>query len=107
MSTKTQSRIYSLQPFTLDPDAVYTIEVAAHLAQMPRHVVLICCKHRLVSPHIDPVYGGYTFDAEAIRTLQRIQYLREERGVNLNGIQIILELLDEVERLRTRASYSW
>ena len=69
---------------------------------MPRHVVLVCCKHGLVSPIIDPEYGGFFFDATSIRTLQQIQYLRSDCGINFAGIQIILELMNEVERLRAR-----
>src|SRR5688572_20339114 len=34
----------TLQPFTLEPDSYYPIDLAARLAQMPRHRVLVCCK---------------------------------------------------------------
>ena len=70
---------------------------------MPRHLVLVCCRLALVSPRVDPAYGGYAFDLPAIRTLQRIEYLRSDCGINLAGIQVILRLMDEVERLREAA----
>ena len=100
MNAQMASSTSSLQPFAPDPDATYPIDIAAHLAQMPRHVVLICCKYRLVAPRVDPAYGGYSFDIGAIRTLQHIQYLKADCGINFTGIQIILQLMDEVERLR-------
>ena len=39
-------------------------------------------------------------DDEMIRTIRRIEYLREHHGINLAGIRIIAELMREVERLR-------
>lgn len=84
---------YTVQVFTPDPETLYSIEVAAQMARMPRHVVLVCCRRGLVAPHIDPNYGALSFDLDTIRTLQRIEYLRSARGVNFAGIEIILQLL--------------
>ena len=67
---------------------------------MPRHFVLVCCKRAFVSPLVDPEYGAYAFDLPAIRTLQRIQYLYSDCGINIAGIQVILRLMNEVELLR-------
>jgi hypothetical protein len=100
MSTSPEYHVYTLQRFAPDPDAFYTLDAAAHLAGMPRHLVVVCCKHGFVSPLVDPEYGGYVFDLPAIRTLQRIEYLRSDCGINIAGIQVILRLMDEVERLR-------
>ena len=100
MSTSSENPSWSLQPFVPEPEAVYSLDAAARLARMPRRLVLLCCQRELVAAYRDPDYGGYAFDAEAIRTLQRIQFLREECGVNFTGIEIILELMDEVRRLR-------
>ena len=102
MSTKTECHVHALQPFVPDPNALVPLDTAAHLASMPRHFVLVCCKRGFVMPSIDRDYGGYFFDSAAIRTLQRITYLHGECGINLTGIQIILQLMDEVRRLRGR-----
>jgi DNA-binding transcriptional MerR regulator len=102
MSVQTQTPDQALQRFTPPPDATYSIDVAAHLAQIPRHLILVCVKHGLVEPLHDPEYGGYYFDAEAIRTLQRVAYLHGQCGVNIAGIRMILGLVDEVQRLRER-----
>jgi hypothetical protein len=90
----------TLQPFTMEPESYYPIDLAARLAQMPRHRVLVCCKRGFVSPFVDPDDGRYSFDVASIRVLQRIEYLYTECGVNFTGIQIILMLADEVERFR-------
>jgi DNA-binding transcriptional MerR regulator len=91
---------YAVQTFTPAEEGFYNVDEAAHLAGIPRHFVAVCCKHGLVVPQIDSRYGGLLFDSDDIRTLQRIAYLHEERGVNLTGVQIILELMEEIERLK-------
>jgi len=94
--------VHSLQRFTPQPDAVYPVDTIAHLAGVPRHTVLLCCRHHLIAPHEDPNYGGYQFDVGTIQTLQRADYLYRECGINFAGVRIILGLMDEVERLRAK-----
>lgn len=99
MNTDTSSAA-TLQLFIPEASATYPIDVAARLAHMPRHRILVCCKRGFISPRIDSDSGRYSFDAASIRVLQRIEYLHSECGVNYTGIQIILSLVDEVERTR-------
>lgn len=103
MTVETES--YALQIFSPGSDALFPIDVAARLARMPRHRVLVCCRRGLVSPSRDPVDSGFHFDRDAIRTLQRIEYLHTACGVNFAGIEIILKLMADVHELRahTRA----
>ena len=96
----------SLRLFDPDPSLVYSIDAVERLARVPRRTILICCRHGLVSPLADPEFGGYYFNREAIRVLRRIGYLQVAHGVNLAGIKCILDLTDEVQRLRkTLAMY--
>lgn len=97
------SASYSLQVFASDPDALLPLDAAAHLARMPRHTVLICCRRGLVTPRHDPAGDGFYFDRGAIRALQRIKHLRSACGVNLTGIELILKLMADVEELRALA----
>ena len=62
----------AIQVFEPAPDAVYTIEAAEHLAHVPRRLIAIFCKYRLVSPVDDPANNGFYFNEEGIRTLRRI-----------------------------------
>lgn len=94
--------VHSLQPFAPDPETAYPIDTIAHLADVPRHLVLQCCRHGLIAPEIDPDYGGYRFTTDAIRILRRVDYLHRDCGINFPGIRIILGLMDEVERLQAR-----
>jgi len=98
MTTEIES--YTVQVFTPAPDALFPIDVAAHLAQVSRHRVLVYCRRGLVAVHHDPVHGGFYFDQDAVRTLQRIEYLHIVCGVNLAGIELILKLMADVAELR-------
>lgn len=100
MNAQAEIPLRAVQRFSVDSSAVYTIDAAAHLAQVPRHLILVACKHRVIEPQQDPYNGAYYFDAEAIRTLRQVGYLHQQCGVNMTGIRIILGLMNEVERLR-------
>ena len=97
--------VRELVPFEPDPEAVYTIEAAANLAHVGRHTILVYYKHGLVSPVVAPECGGYYFNDEGIRALRRIEHLHTDRGINLLGTRLILELQNEVERLRTELRF--
>lgn len=95
----------ALQPFEPDPHTAYTIEMMAHLVDVPRHTILVYCKRGLVSPVVDPACGGYYFNDEAIRTLRRVEHLRTNCGVNLAGIKMIVDLMNKVEQLASEVSF--
>lgn len=100
----------TLQPYLPGRSEWFPIDSVARLAGMPRHRVLVCCKRGIISPHIDPESGRYSFDGATIRVLQRVEYLLTECEVNYTGIQIILSLADEVERFRELEAFrrrSW
>jgi MerR family transcriptional regulator, heat shock protein HspR len=90
----------ALQVFEPGARTVYTIEMVAQLTQVPRRLIVLYYKNGLVSPVRDPASSGWFFDDDALRIVRRIEYLRSACGVNLAGIKLILELIDEVERLR-------
>ena len=96
---------YALQLFEPDPQTVYTIEATARFVDVSRRMVLVYCKLGLVSPVVDPGGGGYYFNDEAIRILRRIEYLRNVCGINLPSIKMILDLVNEAERLRVEVRF--
>ena len=100
-----QSPITTLQLFEPDARAVYTLEAAASLTQIPRRLIAVYFKHGLVSPVMDPACSGWYFNDEAIRILRHIEYLRSACGLNLVGIKLIMDLAREVERLREELNF--
>jgi DNA-binding transcriptional MerR regulator len=95
----------TLQLFEPDAQAVYTLEQAARLTQLPRRLIAVYFKHGLVSPVMDPACGGWYFNDEAIRILRRIDYLRTACGINLAGIKLMMDLARQVERLREELNF--
>lgn len=95
----------TLQLFEPDAQAVYTLEQAARLTQLPRRLIAVYFKHGLVSPVMDPACSGWYFNDEAIRILRRIDYLRTTCGLNLVGMKLMMDLAREVERLREELNF--
>lgn len=91
----------AVQVFEPGPDMVYSIERASQLARVSRRRILIYCKERLVSPTTDPELAGYWFDSDTLRTLKRIEELRSLCDEPLAGVRLILNLMREVQRLRS------
>src|SRR5690242_10433335 len=71
--TASKSASSAIQLFEPVPGTVYSIEQASLLANVSRRRILIYCKQRLLSPMASPDLAGYWFDADALRTLKRIE----------------------------------
>jgi MerR family transcriptional regulator/heat shock protein HspR len=80
-----------------DNETVYTLEVFARISGVDQETILHYQEQGFIRAR--PGAGGH-FDDEALRTLRRIEHLRETCGVNETGLRLMLDLLDEVERLR-------
>ena len=100
-----ETPITTLQLFEPDARAVYTIEAAARLTQLPRRLIVVYFRHGLVSPVMDPACSGWYFNDEAIRILRRIEYLRTTCGLNIAGIKLIMDLARELELLREELNF--
>jgi DNA-binding transcriptional MerR regulator len=100
-----ETPITTLQLFEPDARAVYTLEAAARLTQLPRRLIAVYFRYGLVSPVMDPACSGWYFNDEAIRILRRIEYLRTTCGLNIAGIKLIMDLAREVEQLREELNF--
>ncbi len=94
-----------LQPVEHSMRAVYTIEAIADLAQVPRRLIILYCKHGLVVPASKSPDNGWCFDDRAIHAVRRIENLRNAYGMNLTGIKLMMHLMKEVERLREEVRF--
>src|SRR4051794_7352163 len=81
------------------PGVLYSLDGVVHLTGVSRRSVLLYCKSGLIRATEDPELGALAFDDEAIYTIHRVEYLRSHRGINLDGIRMIFELMREVRRL--------
>jgi MerR family transcriptional regulator/heat shock protein HspR len=84
-----------------DERGVYIISVAAELAGVHPQTLRIYERKGLIKPART---SGNTrrYSQRDIDRLRTIQRLTQEEGLNLAGVRMLVEMEDEVERLRTR-----
>jgi MerR family transcriptional regulator/heat shock protein HspR len=85
----------------MDDRPRYMISVAAELVGMHPQTLRIYENKGLVRPKRTP--GGTRLYSELdLERLRAIQYLTTELGLNLAGVEHVLRLQDEVNRMRAR-----
>jgi DNA-binding transcriptional MerR regulator len=105
MKTDDENQKTAIEPIELDPNVVYPIKITAEIVNAPQHIILVYCRHGIISPVGDPETEGYFFDAKTIHLLRRLEYLRNESEINMTGIRHIVELANEVKRLRAEIRF--
>ena len=96
---------FSLDLFQPKPNVLYSLDVTAHLAGVPRRSILLYCRAGLVRPVVQPPYGVLEFTEEAIYIVRRSEHLRTVHGLDLAWVKTLFDLLDEVERLRAELRF--
>ena len=91
--------------FQPKPNVLYSLEVAAHVAGVPRRSLLVYCRVGLVQPVFQEPYGTMAFTEETIHTVRRIQHLRTLYGLDLNWLKTMFDLAAEVEQLRAELRF--
>jgi len=89
----------ALEPYQPKPSVLYSLEVAAHLAGVPRRSLLVYCRAGLVRMVYQPPYGVMAFTEEAIHCVRRIELVRLAHAPNLPLLKFMFDLIEEVERL--------
>ena len=69
----------------------YSLEILAETTGVSTQMIVQYQQHGIISQD---------FDDETVRTLRRIEALREAGEMNLSGLKMLTQLLDEVEQLR-------
>ena len=72
-------------------EPVYVISIAAKLAGLPSWTLRVLDKEGIVRPK-RTLTDRRLYSDRDIALLARIRYLTEERGVNMNGVKLILEM---------------
>nr|WP_231747491.1 MerR family transcriptional regulator [Auraticoccus cholistanensis] len=89
-------------PQVVDSDApLFVISVAARLADMHPQTLRSYDRMGLVKPQRTRGRGR-RYSRRDIARLRLIQHLSQMEGINLEGIRRILEMQDEIDRLRSR-----
>jgi MerR family transcriptional regulator/heat shock protein HspR len=72
-------------------EPVYVISIAARLAGLPSWTLRVLDKEGIVRPQRTAGDRRLYSDRD-ITLLARVRYLTEDRGVNMNGVKLILEM---------------
>src|SRR5207244_13545528 len=82
---------------------VFMISVAAELAQMHPQTLRMYEARGLIEPQRSPK-GTRLYSQQDVERLRRIQRMTAELGLNLAGVEQVLALEAEIERLRRRVA---
>lgn len=85
----------NLPVFDVDQERSYSLEIVAEITGISSQAIILYQQQGLLEPPEDN-----RFDDESVRTLRRIEHLRETCAANLVGLKLILQLTAEVERLQ-------
>ena len=80
---------------------VFMISVAAELAEMHPQTLRMYEARGLITPQRSPK-GTRLYSQEDVDLLRRIQEMTAELGLNLAGVERVLELEEELDRARKR-----
>ena len=82
---------------------VFMISVAAELADMHPQTLRMYEQRGLIEPKRSPK-GTRLYSYEDVEKLRRIQQMTAELGLNLAGVEKVLELEEQLERTRRRVA---
>jgi MerR family transcriptional regulator/heat shock protein HspR len=82
---------------------VFMISVAAELAEMHPQTLRMYEQRGLIEPKRSPK-GTRLYSHEDVQRLRRIQQMTVELGLNLAGVEKVLELEEQLERTRRRVA---
>ena len=84
---------HDLPLYEPDADATYQLDIVAKLTGISSQTILHYQEQGLIR--------GAELDDEAVHTLRRIEHLKQTCEANLSGLKLILDLMKEVEELKS------
>jgi len=90
----------TLDPELLDETLHFSLREVCHVCDVHAEYVFELVAEGVIQPNAGPAPHGWRFDGIAITRVQRAVRLQQDLGLNLPGVALALELLDEMERLR-------
>ena len=96
---------FAMELFQPKPNVLYSLDMAAQLAGVPRRSILVYCRAGLVRFTFQPPYGIMTFTEEAIHTVRRIEHVRTNHSADITLLKTLFGLLEEVEQLRSELRF--
>ena len=87
----------------IDDDLELSLDDLCRACQLPAERVFELVEHGVIEPvGPEPEPGLWRFRAISLRRVRSVQRLEQDLGVNIAGAALALDLLAELEVLRTR-----
>lgn len=83
-------------------EATLTYDELCELCGVPQEVIVEIIEYDIVQP--EPMGEALRFQAEQLNRLKTAIRLHRQLEINLQGVALALELMDEIEQLRARAA---
>ena len=96
---------FALEQYQPKPNVLYSRDVAAYIAGVPRRSILIYCRAGFVRAVFQPPHGVMAFTEEAIHAVRRIEHVRAMHGPDLTLLKTLFDLVEEVENLRAELRF--
>jgi len=90
----------TLHPELLDETLQLSLRVVCHVCGVHAEYVVELVAEGVIQPADDDPPHAWRFNGLAVTRVQRAVRLQEDLGVNLAGVALALELLDQLEQLR-------
>src|SRR5919206_2640808 len=88
----------------LDNEPLYVISVAARLMELHPQTLRKYEREGFVSP--SRTTGNLRlYSSEDLERLRQVKHLVEERGVNLAGVQLAMDLTERLKQVRSQVSH--
>ncbi len=82
----------------------YSFESVVAITGVDRATIIEYCQTGLLPVAVEQV-EGMEFDDQMINLIRRVERLRTIHGINQTGIRMIMDLTDELERLRQELKF--
>ena len=103
MSTRRRTTTTTTRIEVSSDRGVFMISVAAELADMHPQTLRMYEQRGLIEPKRSPK-GTRLYSHEDVEKLRRIQQMTAELGLNLAGVELVLELQEQLARTRKRVA---
>lgn len=85
----------------LDDSVELTLKEICHTCHVSADVVLELVEAGILEPR-NSEHGEWWFTGHAIERIERALNLQQDLDINLAGVALVLDLLDEIDHLRER-----
>jgi chaperone modulatory protein CbpM len=82
-------------------DTVLSLDEVCEICETPAYFIIDLIEYGIVRP-VGHSPETWTFNLQHLQRIKMVKRVQHDLGINLAGAALVLELLDEIDRLRTK-----